>query len=60
MKTFGFQGYKCYCEDCDIKFLVSDVDFDRFCNETNFLIKCPNCKSTCVTLLEVEGQNAGY
>jgi Zn finger protein HypA/HybF involved in hydrogenase expression len=57
---FGFKGYKCYCENCDSKFLVSDSDFERFYTDTTYLLKCPNCESTSVTLLEVEGQNAGF
>jgi Zn finger protein HypA/HybF involved in hydrogenase expression len=52
--------YKLYCSDCENRFTISDEIFNNFLEDDNALMKCPNCQSIEVNILEVEGQRAGY
>lgn len=52
--------YKLYCSKCENRFTISDEIFNNFLEDDNALMKCPNCQSIEVNILEVEGQRAGY
>jgi len=52
--------YKIYCETCEHRFTISDETFDDFLENEETLMKCPECQSIQVNLIEVAGQKAGY
>jgi len=52
--------YKIYYEACEHRFTISDETFDNFIENEEILMKCPECQSIHVNLIEVAGQKAGY
>ena len=56
----GAVMYKLYCSACENRFQITDETLNNFITDDNMLIKCPACESIEVSIIEVEGQRAGY
>lgn len=52
--------YKLYCSECENRFSITDEVFSHFIDDDSFIMKCPECKSIEIHLLEVAGQRTGF
>lgn len=52
--------YKLYCSECEHRFSITDDTLKNFIEDENARIECPECHSTEVNILGVDGQRTGY